>query len=125
MLFTPSKRRNAMEFEHRIEHNIVITPIQGELVQGAVADFRKYVNECMEAKYFKGFIFNLNGLTHIDSYGVGELMGLANELQKRRQKMVLCELNSHFMKLFQMIALNEVIKIFRTEKDALAGVWDE
>lgn len=113
-----------MELTHTVEHNIYVIPLQGELLQSDVGQFLDYVEGCVDQKYFKGLILNMEALTYVDSQGVGAFMTLSQRLKSRRQKFAVCGLSDSMLQLFSVIALDEILTIYPNEHEALAQIWE-
>jgi anti-sigma B factor antagonist len=67
-------------------------------------------------------IFNFTQMNFINSSGIGLLVTLLVRSRRSNQQLFAFGLNEHFEYVFELTRLNEVIRLFKTEEEALAGV---
>ncbi len=67
-------------------------------------------------------IFDFNQMNFINSSGIGLLVTLLVRSRRSNQQLFAFGLNEHFEYVFELTRLNEVIRLFKTEAEALAGV---
>ena len=67
-------------------------------------------------------IFDFNQMNFINSSGIGLLVTLLVRSRRNNQQLFAFGLNEHFEYVFTLTRLNEVIRLFETEEEALAGV---
>ena len=67
-------------------------------------------------------IINFSGLDYMNSSGIGLLVTILIRAQRQKQQLFAYGLNDHYKNIFKMTRLNEAIKIFENEQDALAAL---
>ncbi len=67
-------------------------------------------------------IFDFNKMNFINSSGIGLLVTLLVRSRRNNQQLFAFGLNEHFEYVFELTRLNEAIRLYKTEKEALAGV---
>lgn len=66
------------------------------------------------------FIYNFARVGDINSTGIAILIGIISEARKSiNQKIIVCNLNPHYEKVFKMVGLPKFIEIVTDEKQAL------
>lgn len=65
-------------------------------------------------------IFDFNQMNFINSSGIGLLVTLLVRSRRSNQQLFAFGLNEHFQYVFELTRLNEVIRLFKTEEEALA-----
>jgi anti-sigma B factor antagonist len=73
------------------------------------------------AKTAKVIILNFSGLEYMNSSGIGLLVTLLIRAQRQGQKLMAFGLTEHYREIFELTRLNEAIRLFATEADALAA----
>ena len=66
-------------------------------------------------------IFDFNQMNFINSSGIGLLVTLLVRARRSNQQLLAFGLNEHFEYVFELTRLNEVIRLFNTEEEALAA----
>ena len=67
-------------------------------------------------------ILNFEGLEYMNSGGIGLLVTLLIRANRKDQTLLAYGLTEHYQQIFQLTRLNEAIKIYGTEAEALATV---
>jgi anti-sigma B factor antagonist len=65
-------------------------------------------------------IFDFNQMNFINSSGIGLLVTLLVRARRNDQQLFAYGLNEHFEYVFELTRLNEVIRLFKTEEEAIA-----
>lgn len=69
----------------------------------------------------RGVVLNFSGLEYMNSSGIGLLVTMLIRANRQKQKLCAFGLNNHYKQIFALTRLNEAIKIFDSEKDAVAA----
>ncbi|MBF0277757.1 MAG: STAS domain-containing protein [SAR324 cluster bacterium] len=117
-----------MKISHRHENQICIVSLEGGLIQKEVGDLKNYMLPLLEDKHTKTLVLNMKRIKDIDSAGIGMLVSIYKNIQKRQQEgpdesqlvMVLCGLNQKCRKIFSMVQIDKIMKIYETEEEVLA-----
>jgi anti-anti-sigma factor len=111
-----------MKLSYRLELNICVISIEGNLTSAHVQEFVDYSGNLLKEHPIDGIIINLEKSGFIDSSGIGMLVKLYKLLQEKKQSLVLCNLNPKFQQILQGVGLMMVLKICKTEDDAITEV---
>jgi anti-sigma B factor antagonist len=66
-------------------------------------------------------ILNFSGLEYMNSSGIGLLVTLLIRINRQKQRMLAFGLSEHYRHIFELTRLNDAIKIYGTEAEALAA----
>jgi len=95
-------------------------------VQGEITSFAEGV--LMEAytqatgQGATAIILNFEGLEYMNSGGIGLLVTMLIRANRKEQTLLAYGLTEHYQQIFELTRLNEAIKIYGTEAEALAAV---
>ena len=102
-----------------IENDICHIDISGGMVrQNDLSQFN--ITYCQEN--VTRYIFNLNDLNDIDSYGAGLLIWLLMEIKDRKGKCVAFGANEMVKELIECLQLGELFPIYQTESEAMSAL---
>lgn len=93
-------------------------------IQGEVTSFAE--NALMDAfaqatsDNGRQVILNFDGLVYMNSSGIGLLVTLLIRANRQGQQLIAVGLNDHYRQIFELTRLNEAIRIFDSEENALA-----
>lgn len=111
-----------MKIEHRVEKNVCIIKLKGDLSLGADAEVQKYIRPLLHDKNLVGFIINLKDVDTIDSSGIGLTIALFKQLKESQMPLILCQLKEYVLEAYTLTGLNSVLTICSTEKEALSHI---
>ncbi len=69
----------------------------------------------------RDIILNFAGLEYMNSSGIGLIVTILIRANRQGQRLLACGLSEHYRHIFELTRLNEAIRIFGTEEEALAG----
>jgi len=104
----------------KFNNNTSIIDIQGEI--NAFAE-----NVLMDAytqatsQGAKNIVLNFSELSYMNSSGIGLLVTLLIRANRQKQSLVAFGLSDHYKQIFELTRLNESIKIYSSEADAIAA----
>jgi anti-sigma B factor antagonist len=99
--------------------NVAVVWLVGRIVLGKeTGDLREKVKGLFGEGYTK-IILNMEGITLIDSSGLGALVGLYYDARSRGVSLRLCHLGSRFRDLLHITKLYTVFDVSETQADAL------
>lgn len=67
-------------------------------------------------------LLNFNQLEYMNSSGIGLLVTLLIRVNRQKQRLLAFGLNDHYKHIFDLTRLNDAIKIYDTESEALAAL---
>ncbi|MGK5090995.1 STAS domain-containing protein [Deltaproteobacteria bacterium TL4] len=111
-----------MQLNHRIENNVCILSVEGNIALDGVSDVKSYLKPFLNDGAVKGVVINFEHVNFIDSSGIGLIVSVFKTLQQREAKLALCKLSQKNQEIFNMTRLDKILSIFSSEKDALASI---
>lgn len=108
------------EIIERIEDDIVIFEVHGELDALVAPKLKERIEKQIEAENLK-FIINFKDLEHINSLAMGILRGKLRAVKSNGGDIKLAALNEYIASIFEMIGLDEIFEIYETEEKAIAS----
>ena len=108
-----------MNFEQENKNGIEVIRITGNLVLTGVKEIKDQLKPIMENESYTNYIFNLSGVSMVDSSGIGFLVSSFNSLKKRGAELVFCGLNDTLQEIFKSTHLHTIFKIEVSEEQAL------
>ena len=110
-----------MEIFHNVINDIYIFKPTGDLAFEDVKIVKDYIQNLLNEDPKKGAILNLEEIRYLDSTGVGLIVSIYIGLKKLNSHFTLCNLNKAIAKTFNMVLLDQVLKIYETEEEAIAS----
>ncbi len=107
---------------HRIENEICIVKAPGQLTLSSPIQFKKDVMPLFDNPEINGMVINCEGVSFIDSYGIGVIVSMFKRAKEIEKKFALSNLSKHHIKLFAMTGLDEVIDIVDSEEQAMQNM---
>ena len=101
----------------RLVSGVVIVDLTGRLCFLEVA-LRDQVNELLDEGH-RGFVLNLAGVPYIDSFGLGQLVGIWTSVRSEGGELVLLRPTDHVQQLLKLTKLNTVFHISGEEAQAV------
>jgi anti-sigma B factor antagonist len=98
-----------------------ILDCEGKITIGSGdVELRQQIEEAINAGHLN-LLVNLKGVTHIDSSGIGELVGCYTTITRKGGKMKLTNLTQKINDILQVTQLITVFDVFDAESEALAS----
>ena len=105
-----------------VEESTSVITLNGKLMLGeASGQFESLVPELLK-RGRKNLVFDLSGLTHIDSTGIGRFIDTYSRLMKVSGKMRLAGASGAVRDSFRVTRLDTVFSFFPTVDEARAGL---
>ncbi len=108
------------ELRHATDATSVIV-IRGEVTAFAESQLMDAYNRAT-GEGARAIILNFAGLDYMNSSGIGLLVTLLIRANRAKVRLLAVELKEHYRHIFELTRLNEAIRIFDTEADALAAL---
>ena len=110
-----------MTMDYRFEtiDNVLVVSIDGRLVASCSEEFKDAMQERLGDA--KQILFDLKGMVHIDSSGLGALVSLLQWVHTRGGAMKLANLQPRPKIVFDITKVYRVFEIFDTTEEALAS----
>jgi len=101
--------------------NVRVLDLEGKITIGAGdVELRKQVEDAVTAGKVH-LLLNLAGVSHIDSSGIGEMVGCFTTLTRKGGKMKLLNLTQKINDILQVTQLITVFDVFDNEAEAIAS----
>ena len=108
-----------MDISAEKENHYYILSIQGDLDASSCILLDKAIATAVE-KNEKKIIIDCSRLNYIASAGLGVFMSYLQEFENNNISLVLCNLSEKVKNVFQILGLDELIKIVSTKEEAKA-----
>jgi anti-sigma B factor antagonist len=102
-----------------VDPQISIIEIHGELNGEAETALMDAYNQATKDGS-RAIILDFSPLDYMNSSGIGLLVTLLIRINRQKQQLLAVGLNDHYRRIFELTRLNEAIKIYGNEADA---VW--
>ena len=98
-----------------------VLDLEGKITIGSGdVELRKSVEDAVAAGH-NNILLNLQGVTHIDSSGIGEMVGVYTTMTRKGGKMKLVNLTPKINDILQVTQLITVFDVFDSESEALSS----
>jgi anti-sigma B factor antagonist len=97
-----------------------VIDISGEITGAAESALTEAYTQA-SGEFTRVIILNFGDLAYMNSSGIGLLVTMLIRANRQKQKLCAYGLNDHYKQILMLTRLNEAIKIYESEKDALAS----
>lgn len=98
-----------------------VLDLEGKITIGSGdVELRQHIEDAVAAGH-NNILLNLKGVTHIDSSGIGEMVGCFTTVARKGGKMKLLHLTPKINDILQVTQLITVFDIFDNETEALGS----
>lgn len=114
-----------MDLEVREKEKILILRLTGELDLHTTRTMKEKTEKYFRGRgSWRGFILNLEGITFIDSAGIGAILGRFKRVERMGGLFIMTNLTPPIRRLFQLGGLLNLIPAADCEKEALSWIQD-
>ncbi len=107
-----------------LDNSVVILDITGQVVLGESADqLSAELSALLDDKEIEGVLINMENIDYMDSTGLGELVGHLTRFSENDKRLRLVKPNRTITKLMQLTRLNELVKVYNSEEEALEDMF--
>ena len=112
----------ALEISHKeVTEGVVVVTLTGKLMLGSDGEeIPKIVDNCL-SQGKKTFVFDLAGVTVIDSTGIGRFIASYNKIAAAGGEMRMAGATGHLFQSFHVSLLDQVFPFYPTVDDAAKG----
>jgi stage II sporulation protein AA (anti-sigma F factor antagonist) len=96
--------------------------MKGELDHHLAKDAKEKIEKQISKNHVKNIIFDLGGLSFMDSSGIGIIIGRYKYFEKIGGKTIISNLNPRIERIITISGLRKIITIYKTTKEALKHV---
>jgi anti-sigma B factor antagonist len=111
----------ALKITNREVDGVTVVALDGRIVLGEETSALREKVKSLLAEGKKKIVFNMNGVTQIDSSGLGALVAAYSSAKSGGASLRLSNLGSHSNQLLQMTKLLTVFEVSGTEAEAVRG----
>lgn len=115
----------SLTVEHKTKKDTIIFYLRGELDQHTSATVRSAIEEEWGKKLASYVILNMEGLTFMDSSGLGVILGRYKQINNDRGHLVICSVNRQVEKIIELSGLKKIIAFYDTEEEAIRALGEE
>ena len=110
-----------LNIQRRQEESTSIITVKGKVNFEVTSSLREEVKEVLSTHQPKLLVINLEGVSLIDSSGLGMLVAVKNSVDKAGSRLHLCCIPPQVAKVFDQTNLTNHFSIFAAEQDAMRG----
>ena len=104
----------------KVSDPVSVIDIQGEINGFAENTLMDAYTEANTGKT-QTIVLNFTGLEYMNSSGIGLLVTLLIRANRLKQQLFAYGLNDHYRQIFDLTRLNEAIRVFENEQEALSA----
>ena len=114
-----------MEIERTSQGNVTIVAVRGVIKLGeSVKAFSRVLEEILEDEAERVLV-DLEGIDHVDSTGLGELVGSLQRFEEQGRRIAFVNPAGRLRRLLQLTRLDEVMPIYDDRGRAVADLKGE
>ena len=102
-----------------VNNHVLIVRLKGELDHHEANLFRDLWQKEINTHQVRHVILNLEGITFMDSSGIGVLLGRYKEITQMGGELVICSIQHQVKRIFEMSGLFKIIRLEKNEQIAL------
>lgn len=100
---------------------VEVVHIEGFIDSHTFPEFERALNEGLE-RGSRRFLLNMQGLSYINSTGLGLLMSVYRQVKQESGGLVVSHMSEKITNIFNLLGFSRIIKIFPDEEQALQGL---
>ena len=98
-----------MQVNAKILNDTLYISLDGELDENSAGFVREELDSSFSNNFFKQVILDLNGLSFMDSTGIGVLIGRYKKLKEKNIPIFLSKPSNHVDKILKMTAIYDIM----------------
>lgn len=100
-----------LEFKFSLEQGWLRARVHGELDMASAPVFRERVEQALDVHRTRRLILDLEGLTFIDSSGIGAILGRYRQLASQRGELRLVGISNRIRPVLEMSGLGRILSL--------------
>jgi stage II sporulation protein AA (anti-sigma F factor antagonist) len=96
--------------KHARQGSTVTVRLDGELDQDSATRIRQELDDLIADTHIKRLVLDMQGLTFMDSSGIGVVIGRYRTLSKRGGSVAVCGENAHIQRIMQLSGLYQIVE---------------
>jgi stage II sporulation protein AA (anti-sigma F factor antagonist) len=102
-----------------LKQGVLIVRVEGELDMHVADEFKQIVDKALHTSGAKNIMLSLQGVSFIDSSGLGVILGRYKRSNILGGKMLLVDIQPQVARIFEVSGLLKIIKMYKSETEAL------
>lgn len=111
-----------MKIKFEVIERTLIVKIEGELDHHFATTIRESIEKQISKKNIKNIIFNLEGLSFMDSSGIGVIIGRYKYFEKIGGKTIISNMSPQIERIVKISGLKKIVSVYDTSREALKHV---
>jgi anti-sigma B factor antagonist len=111
----------ALKITSREVDGVTVVALDGRIVLGEESNALREKIKSMVAEGKKKIVLNMDGVTFIDSAGLGTLVAAHHSAKAQGASLRLCHLGTKFQEVLQITKLMTIFDVYNTEAEAVAS----
>ena len=111
----------ALKMTAREVDGVTVVALDGRIVLGEESNALREKIKSMVAEGKKKIVLNMDGITFIDSAGLGTLVAAHHSAKAQGASLRLCHLGTKFQEVLQITKLMTIFDVYNTEAEAVAS----
>ena len=111
----------ALKMTSREVDGVTVVALDGRIVLGEESNALREKIKGMVAEGKKKIVLNMDGVTFIDSAGLGTLVAAHHSAKAQGASLRLCHLGTKFQEVLQITKLMTIFDVYNTEAEAVAS----
>ena len=111
----------ALKMTSREVDGVTVVALDGRIVLGEESNALREKIKSKVAEGKKKIVLNMDGVTFIDSAGLGTLVAAHHSAKAQGASLRLCHLGTKFQEVLQITKLMTIFDVYNTEAEAVAS----
>jgi anti-sigma B factor antagonist len=111
----------ALKMTSREVDGVTVVALEGRIVLGEESNALREKIKSMVGDGKKKIVLNMDGVTFIDSAGLGTLVAAHHSAKGQGASLRLCHLGTKFQEVLQITKLMTIFDVYNTEAEAVAS----
>lgn len=107
---------------HRIEDDVCLISIEGNIALDGVNEAKAYLKPHLDSPDIKALVINFEKVNFIDSSGIGLIVSIFKTMQQKDGQFGLTNLSKKNDEIFAITRLNKILNIYQSEDEALKAI---
>lgn len=105
--------------------DILIAVLSGELDHHSSVETRETIDRTFDTFQAKHLILSFDGVTFMDSAGVGVVMGRFNKVREKKGKLAVASCSEYIDRILGMAGIHTIAKNFPTAEEAIKALREK
>jgi anti-anti-sigma factor len=111
-----------MEIERTEDRGVTVVEVRGVINFGEPAqEFSAYLHDLLAADV-PAVLVDLSGIDHVDSTGLGELVGYLQRFEKEGRRLALYRPHPRILSLLRLTRLDQIFSIYEDREEAISAL---